>query len=117
MTVRRWGVETSADQLGHQLRRPGGMRACPTGSAGKGACACDQQVSNTRLVPVRPVEVEEDRMHWKIEHAICALESICAYRLSSKASGRGYGKIGETGPDLRASSAEFDSLRAARVAV
>ncbi len=91
------------------------MRACPTGSAGKGACACDQQVSNTRLVPVRPVEVEEDRMHRKIEHTLCTLESIYAYRLSTKAPGRRCGEIGVAALDFRGSSAAFDFLHAALV--
>jgi hypothetical protein len=91
------------------------MRACPTGSAGKGACACDQQVSNTRLVPVRPVEVEEDRMHWKIEHTLYTIEPIYAYRFFTKAPGRRCGEIGVAAPDLRASSVELASLHAALV--
>lgn len=44
------------------------MRACPVGFADKGACACSSdQVSNTRLVPVRPALAEEDRMHVKLD--------------------------------------------------
>jgi hypothetical protein len=35
--------------------RPGGMRVCPAGYAGKGACACRLlQVSNIRLWPSPP---------------------------------------------------------------
>ena len=54
-------------------------------------------------------------MHRKIEHTLCTLESIYAYRLSTKAPGRRCGEIGVAAPDFRGSSAAFDFLHAALV--
>ena len=49
-----WGVETSAHQLGRRINGAGWHARMSSRLAGKGACACDERVSNIRLRPPSP---------------------------------------------------------------